>query len=159
MKNPPLKKPRTPCAPDMAYLERAALYYLERFSTSSANFAAVLKRKILKRCYARGEDPEPYYKNIAPLVARYLEAGLLNDVAYTQAKVASMRRRGTSARMIQAKLAAKGLVRELVNQHIDSDEICELEAARTAARKKRLGKSDTPEDRQKRFSQARPRRV
>jgi regulatory protein len=139
-------KPRPiPKAPSAEYLERAALYYLERFSASSAHLETVLRRKIMRRCKLRGEAAEPFYALIPPLIARYVESGLLDDARYTQAKVASLRRKGSSARMIAAKLGQKGVGRELIVQQIEADETSELDAARNLARRKKLGKSDTPE--------------
>ena len=133
---------RAPKAPDAAYLERAALYYLERFAASSKQLELVLKRKIMKRCKARGESAEPYYENIAPLIARYQSSGLLDDARYTQGKVASLRRKGSSARMINAKLAQKGIARELIHKTLEVDETDELEAARNLVRRKKLKTKD-----------------
>ena len=139
-------KPRPiPKAPSAEYLERAALYYLERFSASSAHLETVLRRKILRRCKLRGEAAEPFYALIPPLIARYVESGLLDDARYTQAKVSSLRRKGASARMITAKLAQKGVGRELVVQHIEADETSELDAARNLARRKKLGRDESQE--------------
>jgi len=139
------KPQRIPKAPDAAYLERAALYYLERFATSSAHFESVLRRKIQRRCKLRNESPEPFYALIAPLVARYQECGLLDDARFTQAKVASLKRKGSSGRMIHAKLSQKGLKREMIAQHIENDETSELEAARNLVRRKKLGRNSSPE--------------
>jgi regulatory protein len=124
---------------DGAYLERAALYYLERFASSSENFRKVLKRKIDRRCRARGEEPQAFYALIDPIIERYKASGLLNDALYTQSQVASLRRRGGSKRAINAKLAAKGLRGEEVAQIIEQDETDELQAARNYARRRRLG--------------------
>jgi regulatory protein len=137
---------RPPKAPDAAYLERAALHYLERFSASSAHLETVLKRKIMRRCKARGESPEPYYENIAPLIARYTQSNLLNDELFAQAKVASLRRRGTSARMIAAKLAQKGVPAGLTASTLEENETTELEAAKHLVRRKKLGKDESRKD-------------
>ncbi|NBX03288.1 MAG: regulatory protein RecX [Alphaproteobacteria bacterium] len=138
-KNP--KPTRPPRAPDAAYLERAALYYLERFSASSGHLETVLRRKIMRRCKARGESPEPYFENIAPLIARYEESGLLDDTRYAQAKVASLCRKGGSARMITAKLAVKGVPKTLTAEQLEADETSELEAAKNLVRRKKLGQN------------------
>ena len=139
----PKRRPDTPRpiprAPDAAYLERAALYYLERFAASSAQLETVLRRKIMRRCKARGESPEPYYENIAPLITRYQQSGLLDDARYTAAKVASLKRKGNSSRMIGAKLAAKGVDKQLVATQIAADETSELGAALNMVRRKKLG--------------------
>jgi len=141
LNSPKLNKPRPiPKAPDAAYLERAALYYLERFAASTAHFESVLRRKIQRRCKLRGESPESFYPLIAPLIVRYQECGLLDDTRVAQAKVASLKRKGASARMINAKLSQKGVPRELIATQIAENETSELEAARHLVRRKKLGK-------------------
>ncbi len=124
MNQPPAKP--IPRKVDGAYLERAALYYLERFSSSAENLKKVLKRKIDRRCKARGEQGAEFYPLIDPLVERYVASGLLNDTVYTQSQVASLRRRGGSKRMINAKMAAKGIKGEQLSQIIEEDETDEL---------------------------------
>jgi regulatory protein len=126
---------------DSAYLERAALYYLERYASSSENLRKVLKRKIDRRCTLRGEaeQGEEFYLLIDPIIERYIASGLLNDTVYTQSQVASMRRRGNSKRMITAKLAAKGLKSDYVAAIVEEDDTDELQAARNYARRRRLG--------------------
>jgi len=133
-------KPRTARKVDAAYLERAGLYYLERFSTSSENFRRVLKRKIDRRCKLRGESPEQFYPLIAPLVERYQQSGLLDDTRYAEAKVASLRRKGLSKRMIQAKLKEKGIESDIIENGIAADDTSEMDAALNLVRRKKLGK-------------------
>jgi regulatory protein len=132
-------KPKIGRKVDAAYLERAALYYLERFSTSSENLKRVLKRKIDRRCRTRKEEPEEFYPLIEPLVQRYIASGLINDEVYTQAQVASLRRRGASKRMIEAKLKSKGLESGRIEETIAEDPIDELDAAKHYTRRRKLG--------------------
>ena len=139
---PPKRPTPTPKPPTAEYLERAALYYLERFAASSAQLETVLKRKIMRRCKARGESPEPYYENIAPLIERYQHSGLLDDARYAQAKVATLRRKGSSRRMIEAKLMQKGVAPELIARQIAADETDEMDAARHFIRRKKLKAGD-----------------
>lgn len=141
----PQKTKRPPRKVDTAYLERAALYYLERYASSSANLCKILKRKIDRRCKLREEDPAEFYELIAPIVERYIASGLLNDEAYAQGQIASMRRRGNSKRAITAKLAVKGIKAEQVDVVLENDEIDELQAARNYVRRRRLGPWRTKE--------------
>lgn len=134
------KKPaRPPGKIDAAYLDRAALYYLERFASSAENLKRVLKRKIDRRAKARGEVAAQFYNLIEPLVERYAASGLINDGVYAQGQVASLRRRGGSKRMIAAKLNAKGIRGEVLMDALQQDETDELEAARNYARRRKLG--------------------
>ena len=51
----PVRKP--PRKVSEAYLQRAAMSYLERYASSAENLRRVLRRKVDKRCRLRGEVP------------------------------------------------------------------------------------------------------
>ncbi|TXM72723.1 regulatory protein RecX [Methylobacterium sp. WL69] len=130
-----------------AYLERAALHYLERYSASVAMLRRTLQRRVEKRCCLRGEDPSAHAEAIAAVVARAVSAGLVDDARFTAGRMAALRRRGTSARALSAKLAAKGVSRDLVADAMaaERDEAdaegtdTEETAAAAYARRRRLG--------------------
>lgn len=133
---PPRKPPRqvTP-----AYLQRAALAYLERYASSAENLRRVLRRKVDKRCRLRGEDPAALHEMIDEVVAKSLRIGLVDDTRYAQARVATLRRRGGSARAIQAKLSAKGIDRTTIAAALEGEDGDEDQAARAFARRRKLG--------------------
>lgn len=166
-------KPRKPPRPvTRAWLQRAALYYLERYSASSAQLRRVLARKVETRLRLRGEsdDPEiaaPARALIADVVEQAVSGGYVDDAAYARARVASLRRRGGSRRAIMAKLRGKGLDPALIEEALaedvaeaqteaqakDDDEAAddadararrEYEAAHAYARRRRLGPHRTP---------------
>jgi regulatory protein len=122
-----------------AYLERAAMAYLERYASSSENLRRVLRRKVDKRCRLRGEDPSAFHSLIDEVVARALRTGLLDDARYTEGRVATLRRRGGSRRAIEAKLAAKGIDRETIAAAMEGETSDEIQAAHALARRRRLG--------------------
>jgi regulatory protein len=117
--------------------------YLERYASSADNLRRVLRRKVDKRCRLRGEEPDGFYPLIGEVVERATRAGLLDDTRYADAKVATLRRRGGSARAIGAKLAAKGVGRETIAAALggeDRDPHADEEAAAHAfARRRKLG--------------------
>lgn len=132
-----------------AYLERAALYYLERYGASAEMLRRVLRRRVETRCRLRGEEPDDFSEMVGAVVARALGAGLVDDAAFAAAKVRSLRRRGGSARAIGAKLAAKGVDREIVGAALAQEEAetegaGEDEAAFAYARRRRLGPYRAP---------------
>jgi regulatory protein len=127
-------------------LEAAALFYLERFATSSGNLRRVLLRRVRRSAEQHGTDAEAGTELVDALIRRFLSAGLLDDRAYAEAKSASLHRRGASARGIAAKLAAKGLERDLIGTVLDEadDGVAprpggDLAAAAALARRRRLG--------------------
>lgn len=133
----PLRKAPRKVTP--AYLQRAALAYLERYASSAVNLRRVLRRKVDKRCRLRGEDPAEFQEMIDEVVAKSLRSGLIDDSRYAEARVATLRRRGGSARAIQAKLSAKGIDRSTIAAALESEEGDEETAARAFARRRRLG--------------------
>ena len=122
-----------------AYLQRAALAYLERYASSAENLRRVLRRKVDKRCRLRGEDPAAFHEMIDEVVAKSLRSGLIDDARYAEARVATLRRRGGSARAIQAKLSAKGVDRTTIAAALEGEEGDEAQAARAFARRRKLG--------------------
>jgi regulatory protein len=121
-------------------LERWALHYLGRYASSAENLRRVLMRRVRRRSPERAPQVSVL---IDGLVARYREAGLLDDTAYVAARVQSLHRRGDSLRAIRARLAAKGVAAsEIANAVLrlraaapDPD----LAAACAFARRRRLG--------------------
>ena len=96
------------------YLERAALAYLERYAFSAQSLDRVLRRKVERRCRLRGEAPEPFLALVGEVVARAVCSGLVDDRRFAEGRVVTLRRRGGSARLIGAKLAAKGVDRTVI---------------------------------------------
>ena len=154
----PANGPRQKRAPrkiDARYLENAALYYLQRYASSSQNLKTVLSRKIMRSCTHHGQDPQDFLPLLDPLIARYQQSGLLDDTVYAQGRVASLRRQGLSRQAITQKLAQKGLsaaevtaalrqvdatAADIAGDDIDDAAARELAAARTLAKRKRLGR-------------------
>lgn len=138
-----MKKPdRQPRKITRQYLENAALYYLQRFSTSAENLKNVLRRKIEKSCAFHKTPPEEFYAAVDDMIARYTSAGLLNDPLFACAKTATLRRQGQSRRAIEAKLRQKGLAKEDIQtalSDVDKSDSAELDAAIVFARRKKLG--------------------
>lgn len=95
---------------DLPLLERWALSYLGRYSSSAANLHRVLMRRV--RRHIGTEDRERLRTAdtlIAALVQRYRETRLLDDAAYAAARARRAVTRGRSPAQIVAGLAAKGI--------------------------------------------------
>lgn len=142
----------------MMDLYQTALAYSARYATSKENLRRVLWRKLRRAAYRNGEEePDPAFveAEIGRVISRLEEIGAVNDDTYARAKLRSLQARGTSARAIRAKLAAKGVPAEIVeaitkSPHPDQDERV---AASRYARRRRLGpyreRDWTPEQHQK----------
>ncbi|MEN3929778.1 regulatory protein RecX [Microvirga sp. W0021] len=133
------KKKKVPKEVSQTYLERAAMDYLGKYASSTENLRRVLRRKVMRRCQLREEEPHSYYEMVDTVVAKVVRIGLIDDKIYTEAKVASLRRKGNSSRLIQAKLSAKGLNKDDIGQAVSESEIDEIDAARRLVKRRRLG--------------------
>jgi len=124
-------------------LKRSALYYLERYDSSSGHLRRRLHQKIQLSAKVHGTDPEEGAEAVERLIARFTELGLLDDARYARERVRSLLTRGTSAAMIRSRLRAKSLPAELIDAALESDENGgrdrELLAALRYARRRRLG--------------------
>ncbi|WP_248309303.1 RecX family transcriptional regulator [Bosea sp. AK1] len=128
------------------------MHYLERYSAPAAQLRRVLARKVALSCRHHGEDPAAHAAALDDVVSRCITSGLVDDRRFAEARAATLRRRGRSARAVAATLAAKGVGRELAEQASSVGDEEELAAARKAARRKRLGpwsRGDRAANRQK----------
>lgn len=139
-----------------AWLERAALHYLERYSASTEMLRRTLARRVQKRARARGEDPALFTDLVTTTVARAVSAGLVDDARFADTRLATLRRRGTSSRGVSAKLAAKGVPRDVVEAAMLAErdalpdgeaEAIEDQAERAYAKRRRLGPYRRPDQR------------
>ena len=115
------------------------MHYLERYAAPSQQLRRILQRKIATSCRHHGDEPGRFAELLDSVVARCVASGLVDDARFAQGRVASLRRKGQSSRAVAAKLAAKGVGRELIAEHGATTQEQELDAARIAARRKRLG--------------------
>ncbi len=147
-KKPVRKAEKIPKKITASYLHNAGLYYLERFSASTAHFRTVMRRKIRKSCTAHpDQDETTCHALLETLIETFVRAGLLNDPLYAKAQITSLRRSGKSARAIQVKMLVKGVPAPMTTEtlgqldtetHTDPQE-AEFQAALRHAQKKRLG--------------------
>lgn len=159
MDEKPAKRERKPPKKiSRKYLENAALFYLQRYATSTENLKRVLMRKVKKSCTFHQDSVETFAPMVDELVARYAAVGLVDDAVFSRGRVSSLRRQGKSKQAILAKLQAKGLSKtqiETALREIDGDdEEPEMKAAIAHARRKKLGPwrkkpLTDPKDRQK----------
>ncbi|WP_119166800.1 regulatory protein RecX [Algihabitans albus] len=139
----PNRERRAPKKATAAYLERAALFYLERYAASADSLRRVLMRKVHRSTEAHGSDPAEGAAAVEALIARFLNAGLLDDGLYARGQAVSLGRRGNSERAIRLKLRQRGVAEPDIAQALtarreESDDP-ELAAALAYARRRRLG--------------------
>ncbi|MTI45838.1 regulatory protein [Roseibium hamelinense] len=128
-------------------LQRAALHYLDRYVSSSANLRRVLERKVIKAARDHGTSPQDYIGLIDTVVEKCERTGLIDDTRYAETKLASMRRKGRSERQIKQYLSSKGVSPETVSSVLEQDGTSEMEAAIRYAQRRRLGPFSDPSKR------------
>lgn len=127
---------------DAAALERLALRYVERFATTRGRLADYLRRKIRERGW-HGDAADP-----AGLAQRLADLGYVDDLAYAEAKAATMGRRGLGARRVAAALRQAHVADEETARVAPGIADRAIEAALTFARRRRIGPfGDAPPDR------------
>lgn len=123
------------------YLENAAVYYLQRFSSTIAGLRKALVRKIDRSVREHGGTRAEHLPAVEEVLQKLERSGLLNDQSFALHKADSLRAAGRSTRVISLKLRQKGVPTALANTHVArvKNEISDDDAARVFARKKRLG--------------------
>ena len=125
------------------YLRNAALYYLDRYASSTANLRRILMAKVERSVRAHDTDRAEGTATVEALLTDFARDGVLDDARYAVGRVLALYRRGASTRAIRARLATKGVAREHIDHAIAAlrDETAEpdFNAALTFARRRRLG--------------------
>jgi regulatory protein len=129
----PHKRSGTQSPLDKEALNRFALAYVGRYATTRAKLATYLSRKVRERGWA-DVDPPP----IEDIVARFVDAGYVDDAAFAAARSGTLTRRGFGSRRIGQALSADGIDRDLASS-FDHDEDAAFVAAETFARRRRIG--------------------
>jgi regulatory protein len=144
------KKAKTIRIPTPAYLANVALAYLGRYAATEASFRRVLENRLRRAAmqnavFAADRAAQKALREaIEKLVEKYKTAGVLNDAAYAEMKIGSLRRSGGSARRISQKLQVKGVKAPIIAAAFEEEveregEGRERKAALLFAKKKGLG--------------------
>ena len=135
------KKRRQPLKATPEALERSALYYLDRYDTTSEHLRRLMMGKVTLSARLHGTDPTEGAAAVERLVRRFLKAGILDDARFARERVRSLRARGTSQAMVRARLRAKGVAGSLIDEVLAGEGTPDrdLAAALTYAKRRRLG--------------------
>lgn len=112
---------RKPAPLDAQRLEDIALSYVARFSTSTGKLRDYLARKLRERGWQGGSEPD-----LNGIVARFAEAGYVDDAAWAAARQSGLMQRGYGPRRVAQALSAAG---------IDPDSQSDLAPAEGAVRR------------------------
>jgi regulatory protein len=133
---------RTPVVLDRQAIEAKALAYLDKLDASTARLRRILIDFVKKRSRESGVDATPHLQTVEETLQRYQQTGLIDDRRYSFTIAQSLIARGTSRQAICAKLNARGVAKEVIDevlQSLGTHQGSELDAARALVRKRRLG--------------------
>jgi regulatory protein len=140
-----------------SYLENSGAYYLERFSSSTAQFKVVMIRKIKKSCL---DNPEQDFQHCLELldvvIKKFTDLGYLNDKKFAENTIFALKNKGHPKFRVELALRQKGVPKMLIEDCLSllSDNHMK-KAALTWVKRKKLGSfSDVekPKDYQKSLS-------
>ena len=125
------------------HLENVALYYLQRYESSTFKLRNVLKRRVLRAKMQLGEVPNEADKWIENIINRMQELGYIDDKRYAQNTFRRLQNAGKSTHFIAGKLKQSGIVANTINELLEEQESppdeMDLNAARHLVKKKKLG--------------------
>jgi regulatory protein len=140
-----LKRPARPIT--AKYLQNAATFYLERYPTTAEGLRRVLNRRVRRAEMQEAPVMDNVQQAIDAIVARFVDAGVIDDKAFAQTKAHALHRRGTSTKLTRRRLQMAGVDADTLDtamaaldQELDTDpRQREWRAAVTLARRRRLG--------------------
>jgi regulatory protein len=129
------------------YLQNAATFYLERYPSTAEGLRRVLNRRVRRAEMAQAPVIDDVKQAIDAIVAKFVDAGVIDDKAFAQTKARALHRRGSSNRVTRQKLRFAGVDGETLDkamagldQELDTDpRQREWLAAVALARRRRLG--------------------
>lgn len=137
--------------PTPSYLANVALHYLQRYAASEASLRRVLINRIRRAAmqhpaFAADHEKQALLRDaLEKIIADHKKTGVINDAAFAATKINSLRRQGRSRRVIQQKLAVKGIASETIHSAIsaheedENPEAIEFKAALALARRRKVG--------------------
>lgn len=142
--------PKPPRKADPAYLQRAAMFYLERYNATTASLRRILMRRVnrsLSHHTSHQEgDREALEEAVTKIVADCVTRGFVNDAAFAFGRASRLLRQGQSPAMVRLKLKQAGIAENLADdalerlrEELDEGENLAFNAALAFARKRRLG--------------------
>lgn len=133
-----MKKPPPPLT--AARVDALARWYLDRYGATEATLRRWLARRVAAALEHHPGDPEEAGGWIEATLLRMRELGFLDDARWAESRARTLRRRGASTAAVRSALRAKGVAAGVVAETLaEEGGDPDLDAARTFARKSRLG--------------------
>ena len=102
------------------YLEKAAFYYLGRYSSGEGNLRQVLSNKIRRAKFSGSEIPAEALGWVEDVVLKCSNLGLASDKVYSEMKVKSLINQGKSLQKIKVILNQKKVAKDIIKMTLDT---------------------------------------
>ena len=142
-----------------AWLERAALHYLGRFSASEARLREILLRKIRRRSGDDRDLTKAQKQDLDDVVGQCVKLGYIDDASYARSRAEVLVARGKTRFAVERDLSAKGVDQTLITRalaSLEDDETIEYQAFVNYLRRRRFGPfasmSSKPKPQDKQFA-------
>lgn len=140
-----MKRPARPIT--AKYLQNAATFYLERYPSTAEGLRWVLNRRVRKAEMLEAPVMDNVKQAIDAIVAKFVDAGVIDDKAFAQTKARALHRRGTSTKLTRNRLQMAGVdgatlegAMQALDQELDTNPgQREWQAAVALARRRKLG--------------------
>ncbi len=134
-------------------LKKLALSYLSKYDSTRKNLEMILKKKIFRMKETSKKEKFLFYDSIKKILDEFESKKIINDENFAEIKIKNLSSNGKSKYFIENLLLKKGVEKKLIKELIKKfDEInpdWEIESALLFAKKKKLGKSDLLEKKNK----------
>lgn len=145
------KKTRPPPELTVGWLKSEAIRHLQRWPATERRIRQLLWKRVRRAQGFHGGERSDAVPLVEETVAYLIEIRLVDDGRFAKLWVNSLRRRGTSGRMIHKKLCEKGVdpshIQAAMAEYEDDDGVDPEKASAAAyAKRRRLGPYRTPYD-------------
>jgi len=148
----PKERKRRPTPPlTVGWLQSEAARHLQRWPASEARIRRLLWKRVKRAQSFHGGTTAEAAPLVNEAISRLISTALIDDARFARLWVVSLRRRGTSSRMIRQKLREKGvdsshIDRALTDAESTEDGDPEQMSAVAYAKRRRLGPYRKPYD-------------
>ena len=99
-------------------LEKAAYYYLKRYSSSSENLKRILLKRVFRAQKFQQVDWDVTNNWIEEIIEKLKTIGIIDDKEFADRKAVIFNNQGNSKLMIRKKLENKGVEKKLIDESI-----------------------------------------
>ena len=132
-------------------LEKAAYYYLKRYSSSSKNLKRILLNRVFRAQKYQEVDWDVTNNWIEEIIGKLKTLGIIDDREFAEQKAVIFNSQGNSKLMIRRKLGNKGVEKKLIDESIKNLEKKIVDPDLTAAirflERRKLGPYRHPKNR------------